>query len=49
MGRDNVDELEAEALDQLEATEDAEAPEGTAPLAAACRRRTLRDVGKLLS
>lgn len=49
MDRDDVDELEAEALDQLEATEDAESPEGTASLAAARRRRSLRDVGELLS
>jgi hypothetical protein len=46
MSTDEVDALEAEVLDELEAAEDAEAPEGTTSLAAARRRHAAHAGGR---
>jgi hypothetical protein len=48
MDIDDLDDLESAVLDGLEAADDADAPEGTASLAAARRRRSMDDVAKLL-
>lgn len=48
MDIDDLEDLESAVLDGLEAADDAEAPEGTVPLAAARRRRSLDDVARLL-
>ena len=48
MDIDELEDLEGQVLDQLEAADEAEVPEGTQSLSAARRRRGLDEVARLL-
>ena len=48
MDIDDLEALESEVLDALDAADDAEAPPGTLPLSAARRRRSLAETVKFL-
>jgi hypothetical protein len=48
MDIDDLEDLEGQVLDQLEAADEADVPAGTVSLSAARRRRGLEEVARLL-